>query len=148
MEQVQRSIEIAATPEKVFHLLSHLERMGEFSPENTGGEWIRGASGPAIGARFKGTNARGKHQWTTLATVTTYLPPTSFAFEVSAGPFKVARWTFEIEATSSGCRVTESSLDRRGRFVKLFEKGGDDRAGFTAISIEQTLASLKAVSEG
>jgi hypothetical protein len=147
MEPIQRSIEISATPEKVFHFIAHLERMGEFSPENTGGEWVRGASGPAVGARLKGTNARGGQRWTTLATVTTYLPPTAFAFEVTAGPFKVARWAYDIEATTNGCKVTESSVDRRGRFVRLFEKGGDDRAAFTGASIEQTLANLKAACE-
>ena len=147
MEPIQRSIEISATPEKVFPLIAHLERMGEFSPENTGGTWVRGATGPEVGARFRGSNARGGQRWTTLATVTTYLPPTAFVFEVTAGPFKVARWAYEIEALTSGCKVTESSTDRRGRFVRLFEKGGGDRAGFTATSIEQTLANLKAASE-
>jgi len=147
MEHISRSIEIAATPELVFALVSRLERMGEFSPENTGGEWVRGATGPAVGARFKGANARGSHTWTTLATVATYLPPTKFSFDVTAGPFKVATWTFAIEATHEGCRVTESSLDRRGRFVKLFEKGGSDRMAFTAVSIETTLAKLKAAAE-
>jgi hypothetical protein len=147
MDPIQRSIEISATPEKVFPLIAHLERMGEFSPENTGGTWVRGATGPEVGARFRGSNARGGQRWTTLATVTTYLPPTAFAFEVTAGPFKVARWAYELEATTSGCKVTESSTDRRGRFVRLFEKGGGDRAGFTATSIEQTLANLKAACE-
>ena len=147
MELIQRSIEISATPEKVFPLIAHLERMGEFSPENTGGTWVRGATGPEVGARFKGTNARSGQRWTTLATVTTYLLPTAFVFEVTAGPFKVARWAYEIEATTSGCKVTESSTDRRGRFVRLFEKGGGDRAAYTATSIEQTLANLKAACE-
>jgi len=147
MEPIQRSIDVAATCEEVFSLLSHLERMGEFSPENTGGKWIGGASGPSAGAKFKGTNARGDQRWTTLATVKTYLPPTSFVFRVTAGPFSVAEWSFHLEATHEGCRVTESSRDLRGRFVKLFEKGGDDRSLFTATSIEQTLAKLKAAAE-
>jgi len=147
MEHIQRSVEISATPEKVFYFIAHLERMGEFSPENTGGEWIRGANGPAAGARVKGTNARSGQHWTTLATVTTYLPPTAFAFDVTAGPFKVAHWAYEIEATHAGCKVTESSVDCRGRFVRLFAKGDGDRAAFTATSIEQTLANLKAACE-
>jgi ribosome-associated toxin RatA of RatAB toxin-antitoxin module len=147
MDAISRTVEIAATPERVFDLVSHLERMGEFSPENTGGAWIRGSKGPQLGARFRGTNARGGQRWSTLATVTTYLPPTSFTFEVTAGPFKVASWRFEIVATTNGCHVTESAIDRRGRFVRLFEKGGDDRASFTGVSIEQTLAALKAACE-
>ena len=44
---------IAATPERVYELVSDLPRMGEWSPENTGGSWIKGATGPAVGAKFK-----------------------------------------------------------------------------------------------
>ena len=147
MDEIQRTVDISASPEVVFALVSDLERMGEFSPENTGGEWVRGATGPNVGARFKGTNARGGHNWSTIATVATYLVPTEFAFEVSAGPFKVARWSYAIAATHDGCRVTETSVDRRGRLLKMFERGGDDRAAFTAESIEHTLANIKATCE-
>ena len=56
MELIQRSIEISATPEKVFPLIAHLERMGEFSPENTGGTWVRGATGPEVAAPKPCTN--------------------------------------------------------------------------------------------
>ena len=39
---------IAAAPERVYELVSDLPRMGEWSPENTGGTWIKGAKGPAV----------------------------------------------------------------------------------------------------
>ena len=63
------SIEIAASPEAVFATLSNLPEMGRLSPENTGGEWLGGATGPALGAKFKGTNARGSDTWSTTVRV-------------------------------------------------------------------------------
>lgn len=56
---VSVSREIAAGPESVWMVLSDVPRMGEFSPENTGGSWIGGATGAAVGARFEGTNSNG-----------------------------------------------------------------------------------------
>ncbi|MEY3619020.1 MAG: hypothetical protein RL726_1718, partial [Actinomycetota bacterium] len=59
------SKEIAASPEVVWEMVSDLTRMGEWSPENKGGEWIKGATGPAVGASFKGRNSNGKKSWST-----------------------------------------------------------------------------------
>jgi Polyketide cyclase / dehydrase and lipid transport len=41
----EASIEIHASPEAVYDLISDLPRMGEWSPENIGGEWQGGGSG-------------------------------------------------------------------------------------------------------
>ena len=46
------SRQIAAPAEKVWALVSDLPRMGEWSPENEGGAWADGATGPAMGATF------------------------------------------------------------------------------------------------
>ena len=51
--------DIAAPAEKVWILVTDLPRMGEWSPENAGGKWVKGATGPALGAVFKGTNRNG-----------------------------------------------------------------------------------------
>ena len=147
MAAISRSTDIAAPAEVVFAAISDLARMGEFSPENTGGEWLRGARGPAIGAKFRGTNAQHGNEWKTTATIVTYLPPTEFAFEVTYGPLNVARWSYSIVSTHSGCTLTESSLDRRSSLIKRFEKGTSNREEFTGTSIETTLANVKAACE-
>ncbi|HAS09465.1 MAG TPA: SRPBCC family protein, partial [Acidimicrobiaceae bacterium] len=55
MSDVSVSREIAAPPQRVWELISDITRMGEWSPETTGGKWLKGATGPAVGARFRGT---------------------------------------------------------------------------------------------
>jgi hypothetical protein len=43
--------------------------MGEWSPENQGGEWLDGATGAAVGARFRSRNKR-KASWAATGVVT------------------------------------------------------------------------------
>jgi len=143
MSTFSDAIDISTTPEAAFEAISHLEAMGKFSPENTGGHWLKGASGPGLGVKFRGTNSLGKDNWSTLVTIVAYDVPRSFAFEVSVGPVKVSRWDYAIEPTATGCRVTESWIDRRSSFAKKFSKGVD-REEYTKTSIRTTLENLKA----
>jgi uncharacterized protein YndB with AHSA1/START domain len=149
-DTVSVSREMAAPPERVWVLVSDLPRMGEWSPENTGGSWRKGATGPISGARFRGANARGRKSWTTDVTVDTCEPGRSFSFEVTAGGFKVARWSYEIEPTPSGSRVTESWTDRRGalsRTVGKMVSGIAHNAEETRSGIEATLEQLAQAAE-
>ncbi|MFZ1062874.1 MAG: SRPBCC family protein [Acidimicrobiales bacterium] len=142
------AIDIAAKPEVVFATIADLPSMGRLSPENTGGEWMGGATGPGIGAKFKGTNRRESERWSTTARITRYEPPTSFVFEVTFGPLRVAHWGYEIQPTPGGCRVVESWQDRRNWLVRRPDKKkGFDRAQFTKESIRTTLERLKATCE-
>ena len=69
MEHEEVSVTIAAPAERLYDLISDLPRMGEWSPENCGGKWVKGATGPVVGARFRGHNRKGWRRWTTLVTV-------------------------------------------------------------------------------
>ena len=143
---VSRSADVAAAPEEVLAVVSDLPGMGRLSPENTGGRWTGGATGPRVGATFRGTNRRGARRWSTAAVVTAYEPGRAFAFDVAALGLPVARWSYEVAAVPGGSRVTETWTDRRG--VLLRRLGGlltgvGDREAYTARSIEQTLAAVK-----
>ena len=59
VEAIEESIDIDAPPERVYDMVADLSRMGEWSPENQGGKWLRGATGASQGARFKGRNRIG-----------------------------------------------------------------------------------------
>ena len=143
MTTIVDSIEISAAPEVVFQAVSHLENMGTFSPENTGGSW-KSVSGPGPGAKFRGTNSNGKKSWTTMAKVVDYTSPTSFSFLVTVGPFKIARWSYEIAATPTGSKLSETWLDQRSKLSKrLSTSVRADREQFTRESIRTTLEGLK-----
>ncbi len=146
---MSRSVEIAASPEQVWPLVSDLTRMGDFSPENAGGRWLRG-DGPSVGAQFRGTNRNGARRWSTVATVTRCEVARAFTFEVSALGLRVSDWSYTLEGTPGGCRVTETWTDRRGALLRRtagLVTGTPDRAGFTARSIEQTLERVKERAE-
>ena len=106
------TLDINAPAEKVWALVSDLPRMGEWSPENAGGKWVKGATGPALGAVFKGTNKNGIRRWSTTVTVIACEPSKVFEFAVTSGPLEVANWRYEFEETEAGCRVTESWSDQ------------------------------------
>jgi hypothetical protein len=147
---VSRSIEVDAPAERVFALVSDLPRMGELSPENTGGHWLGGATAPAAGVRFRGSNRNGWRRWSTVVRVLTCEPPSRFAFDVSSIGLSVSRWTYDVAPRPGGCTVTETWQDRRGRamdLIGLAASGVSDRTAFTARSIEQTLAAVKAQAE-
>ena len=150
-EAVQRSIDVDAPADVVWNLVSDLPAMGAISPENRGGRWLRGATGPATGARFRGRNRRGWRRWSTVVEVVTCEPGRSFAFDVSSVGLRVSRWTYDVAPRgTSGCTVTESWQDRRGRLMNLIglvATGVAHDAAQTAAGIEQTLASLKSRAE-
>jgi len=149
-EQVSVSKDVTASADKVWAMVSDVTRMGEWSPENQGGTWLKGASGPVPGAKFKGRNKIGKRKWSTVATVIDADPGRRFSFRVAAGPMGVADWAYSFESTPSGCTVTETWTDRRNGFFKViagFITGVKDRASHNRIGMEQTLAALAAVAE-
>jgi len=150
VDEVSVTREIAAPAEHVWALISDVTRMGEWSPENTGAKWLRGATTARPGAKFRGVNQRGKRTWSTLGTVTDAEPGRCFAFRVTASGLNVADWAYSFEPTANGCRVTESWTDRRGRIVRSVGKrrtGVDDRAAYNRAGMEQTLERLATVAE-
>ncbi|MHB8440150.1 MAG: SRPBCC family protein [Acidimicrobiales bacterium] len=104
------TIHIAAPPDKVWGLVSDVTKIGRFSPETFEAQWIGGATGPAVGAQFRGhvkRNERGPTYWTTC-TVTASEPGREFAFGV--GPDKdrpLNTWGYRIEESGDGSDVTE-----------------------------------------
>jgi hypothetical protein len=97
-------VHVDAPPEIVYGVVSDVTRMGEWSPETVKCEWLDGAVGPAVGARFKGKNKRGIATWSTKPTVVVANPGREFAFEVDTD----VRWTYRFDAEGTGTRLTES----------------------------------------
>lgn len=148
----EASVHIEAPAERIYEIVTDVAGMGRLSPECTGGRWLDGATGPTVGARFKGTNKRGIIRWSTTNTVVAAEPGKEFAFDTQDSGI---RWRYAIEPApdGGGVVVTESRQQvapRPGlaRFAGRFLLGGveehDDelRAGMVA-----TLDRLKQVAE-
>lgn len=142
--------DIAAAPLTVWRFVTDLPRMGEWSPENQGGEWVKGATGPAVGALFKGRNSNGKKSWSTQVKVIECDEPRKFAFALMIGGRSWCDWVYQIEATANGSRVTHSWIDRRSKLgVRLGKlvSGVADRSDHNRRNMEVTLDNLKKAVE-
>ena len=76
------TIDVNASPEAVWSLISDVTQIGRFSPETFEAQWLDGAVGPAVGAKFRGhvkRNEKGPIYWT-ACTVTECDPGRVFAF--------------------------------------------------------------------
>jgi hypothetical protein len=147
------SIHVSAPSEKVYDLVSDVTRMGEWSPETVKGEWLDGASGPAAGARFKGTNKRGIMRWSTKPEVVAAEPGREFAFVTkSMGPS--TKWSYRFDpAADGGTDVTESfelidDLPGYIRFCDRYLMGIKDRKADLEDGMQQTLERIKKAAEG
>lgn len=144
--------EVGADPMTVWSMVSDLPRMGEFSPEDAGGTWVRGATGSAVGARFRGVNRNSAREWWTRVRVVECEPGRRLTFDVRT-PFgvRVSRWSYEITPTAAGCRLTEHWYRVGNWFIRRVMgprvTGRADRPGYNVAPIEHTLAAVKVAAE-
>ncbi len=147
MSDIELSRVVGASPERLYALVSDLPRMGEWSPENNGGKWLKGAAGPAVGAKFKGKNSHGWRRWSTIATVVTADPGRAFAFDVTSTGLRVAQWGYRFAAVEGGTEVTEYWTDHRSPMLAKITSvavGVADRRSHNRAGMEQTLERLAA----
>ncbi len=137
---------IAAPASVLYDMVSDITRMGEWSPETFRARWLKGATGPAVGATFSGGNRRGFRRWSTTCTVTAATPGERFAFDVRFGPIRVANWAYDFVALSdTSTQVMESWTDHRSKWfaqVGHLATGVKDRPGANRASMEATLEAL------
>jgi len=93
-------------PEAVYDIVSDLTRMGEWSPENIGGEWQGDGSG-MVGDRFVGTNRVGDREWSVLCEITVADRGEIFEFVTRPDIGPCVRWTYRLDPIRTGTRVTE-----------------------------------------
>jgi polyketide cyclase/dehydrase/lipid transport protein len=101
---------IEASPLAVYELVSDVTNMGRWSPETTACRWLRGATGPAVGARFKGANRDRWRRWSTTCTVVSADPGRMFAFDVKFWGIPVARWAYEFAPEATGAASLSPGL--------------------------------------
>jgi uncharacterized protein YndB with AHSA1/START domain len=104
------TVHIGAPVGEVWNLVTDITRIGEFSPETFEAEWLDDASGPEVGARFRGhvkRNEKGPVYWSTCE-VTACEPQRSFEFTVLIGSRPTNNWRYDLEPAGEGTAVTES----------------------------------------
>jgi hypothetical protein len=145
----EASIEINASPEAVYDLVSNLPRMGEWSPENIGGEWQEGGSGKA-GDRYIGHNKAGDRSWSVPVMVTIADRGKCFEFVTRPDEGPYVRWAYRLESSGSGTRVTEvwNVEQLPPALQSLTQAQLDERSQNTEAAMATTLAAIKATAEG
>ena len=142
------TVEIQAPPLVVYDTVRRLERMGEWSPEATGGRWVEG-DGTRVGDRFEGHNRRNAMEWTLPVVVNATVPGEVFAFHTGSSEQPLAQWTYEMEPTEHGTVVTERwELLEPELFVDMLgAEYPTQRSASVAEDLVTTLTNLKASIE-
>ncbi|MGV7986385.1 SRPBCC family protein [Mycobacterium kansasii] len=146
---VSATVQINASPQRVYGLITDLPTLASLAEEAVSME-LRKGDGVRKGAVFVGHNENGGRRWHTTCTVTDAEPGRTFAFDVRSAVIPVARWQYDIVASGGGCRVTESTWDRRPRWFRKIAgmaTGVGDRAAANAEHIQLTLRRLKQRAE-
>ena len=104
------TVHMNAAPDKVWELVSDVTKIGRYSPETFEAEWLDGADGPAVGAKFRGhvkRNGKGPIYWITC-TVLVSTPGREFAFAAGSAEKPLNVWRYHLEPSGDGTDVTES----------------------------------------
>ncbi|HLN16582.1 MAG TPA: SRPBCC family protein [Acidimicrobiales bacterium] len=145
------TVHMAAPPERVFDLVSDVTRIGRYSPETFEAEWLDGATGPAVGAKFRGhvkRNGWGPVYWTTC-TVLECEPGREFAFGVGKPEQPLNVWRYHLEPADGGTDVTESFRLADTASLRLYWKVlGWARGKTNRNDMRTTLERVKADAEG
>ncbi|MFT7650330.1 MAG: hypothetical protein ACI8Y4_005100 [Candidatus Poriferisodalaceae bacterium] len=111
IQQAQASVEIDASPDAVWAMVSDITRMGEWSPEATGGRWLPredgGLGDGSVGDWFEGNNRVGEREWSRECQVARAEPGRDFTFVVGGVEENCTWWSYECEPTASGTKLTE-----------------------------------------
>jgi hypothetical protein len=148
-DQVSRYIE--ASPEALYALISDVTRTPEYSPEVVKCTWIKGADGPAVGARFKAVNHAGRvPDWPNKPVVTIAEPGRVFAFERTEIGGGTIEWRYVFDPQGTGTHVTESykvlkDVNALGWFIIDTLAGLKDRRSDLHTGMTQSLDRIAAI---
>ena len=144
------TVHMNAPAERIWELVSDVTKIGKYSPETFEAEWLEGATGPAVGARFRGhvkRNGKGPIYWAECS-VTECEPNRLFTFGVGKPGKALNTWSYRLVPTSDGTDVTESfqltpNLGLRAYWAVLgWARGRTNRNG-----MQTTLDRIKAEVE-
>ena len=145
---LEASLDIAASPERVWAALSDLSAMRRRSPELVG-TFVRGV--PRVGCRAVHLNRRKAVVWPTSSRITRWKDPAhddghgALAFRVWPADVE---WSYELEPSETGTLVTErrTAMPRPSLLVRVaarYVMGGADQHDTELLDgMHRTLAAL------
>ncbi|MEU9580409.1 SRPBCC family protein [Streptomyces chilikensis] len=118
----EREVIVAAGPARVWAVISDVEELAKGSPELMRTEWLDGATGPSLGARYLGHNEHplaGKGR--TLAHITEFEPERRLTWAVldvdgrfgdpaEALERRMATWSFSLTPVEGGTLLRQSAV--------------------------------------
>jgi len=142
---ISATVEVQATPEQVWAVVSDLGRMPEFSPE------LRKAfvvGRPGVGANIIGINRRRAAVWPTTSRVVRWEPNRAVAWKVRESG---ATWVYELEPSGGTTTVTGRRVLRRftagTSLMAPLIGGAEGHDHELAEGIRTTLGRIKATVE-
>ena len=154
---VDAEVFIEASPSRVWDLVTDIVRMGQWSPEYQGGEWLDGALRPVVGSRFRGRNSRRDREWETVSTVIEAEAGRSFAWAVGDPGNAAATWRFDLATEGTGTLLRQNVQLGPGpsglaaRIEELPDREEEIVAARTAElrrNMQSTLDGIKSAAEG
>lgn len=148
-------VDISASPERVWELVSDINIGAQFSKEFQGAEWIDAdgpSGGPKVGASFIGRNERTDvdRKWQTISWVVACDPPKAFAWNVNDREDPSAQWRFDLEKIPGGTRLRQSLVigPRLSATGTAMVENPDKAAQILASRQEQHRANMNLTVQG
>lgn len=102
---------IPASPDLLYDIIADVTRMPEMSPEIVSCTWVRGATGPRVGARFRSINRMRWFRWPNWPVVIAATPGREFAVRRTEPFFGHSRMAVRLRA-GGGCHPGHRVLHR------------------------------------
>jgi uncharacterized protein YndB with AHSA1/START domain len=147
---LEETVEVDATPERVWTLVSDLRRMARWSPQ-VQRTFVRGDGTVRLGTRTVNVNRRGLLVWPTRAKVVRFEPHREIALRIKDN-FTI--WSFTLEPTEAGGTLITQRREAPQGISPISHRLTDAVLGgqqqFTAElrdGMRQTLTRIKADAE-
>ena len=145
------TLHMAAPADKIWSFVSDVTTTSQYAEETFEAEWLDGATGPAVGARFRGhvlRNGRPPAYWVNCM-VTACQPGREFGFAVGVGSGPVVNnWHYQFTPSGEGTEVTESfRLEEKPALKIYWAVFGKLRGKTNRRNMQKTLERIKAIVE-
>jgi hypothetical protein len=147
---LEESIDVEATPERVWSLVTDLPRMARWSPQVVR-TVVRGDGPVRLGTRALNLNRKGLLMWPTRSKVVRFEPHRDFAIRIKDNH---TVWSFALEPTAGGTRLVQRREAPDGTsaisdtLVRRVLGGQADFQAELRKGMRRTLRGIKADAEG